>query len=126
MSTKMFGHQIGKQLMVERKHGNKHDVNAVAVKEDGVIVGYLPQAISHISWFFLKHGGHIVCWVTRKQRHGDGRCMLSSSLPSQVTICYMDIVPCPRHLMETLHLMHKTLSTLPTSIRNWHVLEPGF
>ena len=55
MATKMFGgHRVGEQLMVEREHGNEHDVNARAVKNYGAIVGHLPGAISRIPWFFLK------------------------------------------------------------------------
>ena len=46
--------------MLEREHSNKLDVNAVAIKKDGVIVSHSPRAISHISWFLLKRGGHIV------------------------------------------------------------------
>ena len=94
--------------MVEHEHGTKHDANAVVVKKYSVIVDHLPRAISRVSWFF--------CRVTVTVY-----AFLFVAIPGH-TICYMDMVPRPWHLMETLHLMH----TLPASIRNQRLLEPGF
>ena len=48
-------------------------------------------------------------------------------LPFQVpTICDVDIVPCPWHLIQTLRLFYEVLYTLPVFIRNWHLVDPGF
>ena len=67
------------------------------------------------------------CLPSHGKMEAQWLCTLSSSLPSQITtICSVAIVPCPRHLMENLRLVHKTLSTLPAFIRNWRLLEPGF
>ena len=64
------------------------------------------------------------CLQSQGKAEAQWRCMLSSLLPSQVTmICYVDIVPCLRGLIETLHLMHKTLSTLPVFIRAQLLIE---
>ena len=55
------------------------------------------------------------------------QCTLSSLFPFQVTrVCHVDIVPCPRRLIETLHLFYKILPTLLVFIRNRRLSEPTF
>ena len=58
---------IGEELVVEAEDSNKH---AVAVMKDGCVVGHVPHCVSRVSWFFLKRGGHILCYVTRKGKLG--------------------------------------------------------
>ena len=54
------------------KYSNEHDEHAVAVLNNGEIVGHLPPTISRVSWFFLRHSSCIVCRVTGKRRHDNG------------------------------------------------------
>ena len=48
---------------------NAKDAHAVAVTFEGQIVGHMPEEISTIAWFFLKHEGTITSRVTGSRRH---------------------------------------------------------
>ena len=69
MTSKEAAAMSAKNSHLTLEYGNEH---AVAVLNNGGIVGHLPRTISHVSWFFLRRGGHIVCRVTEKRRHDDG------------------------------------------------------
>ena len=45
---------------------NEHDHYAVAVMLGGVILGQLPQEISHVCYHFIKHG-EITCRITGRK-----------------------------------------------------------
>ena len=64
--------EVGEELLVNHEYGNKHDERAIAVMKDSEIFGHLPHTVLHISSFFLRHVGRIVCRVTGKWRHIDG------------------------------------------------------
>ena len=64
---------IGEELHTKLEKDIEHDKHAVAVILDDCTVGHLPYTISSVSWFFLRCGGVIVCRVTGKRKHGDGR-----------------------------------------------------
>ena len=56
-------------LVCEREPGNAHDTHAVAIKKniDGEIkiVGHILRKISAVCSIFLRHGGNILCHVSR-------------------------------------------------------------
>ena len=60
---------VREALTINCEYGNE---NALAVLKDGEIVGHLPHTILRVLWFFLRHGGCIVCRVSGKRRHDDG------------------------------------------------------
>ena len=42
-----------------------HDKFAIAlVNDDSVTVGHIPKFMSKLTYFFLKHGGHLKCEIT--------------------------------------------------------------
>ena len=65
---------IGEELVCRRERGNSHNVYAVAVTKDGVIIGHSPRKISPIASVFHMKGGMILCRVLGRRRH-------SSDLP---------------------------------------------
>ena len=60
--------EVGEELPVDCEYSNEH---AITVLKYGEIVSHLLGTILHVSWFFLRRGGHIVCRVTGKRRHDD-------------------------------------------------------
>ena len=63
---------VGEELTLQREDSNDHDIHAVAVVNDGDVVGHVPCLISRVSWFFLVRGGHIKCRVTGRRKFGNG------------------------------------------------------
>ena len=51
-------------LHCQKERSNDKDRYAIAVVDDGVIVGHLPRKISLVCSFCIKRGGTIVCKVT--------------------------------------------------------------
>lgn len=49
--------------------GNIIDPYAVAVTRDGIIVGHIPRIISAMCFFFLPHGGQIICQINGPRRY---------------------------------------------------------
>ena len=63
---------LPEKLFVKAEDGNVHDELAMAVVKDGNVDGHICPVRSHVSWFFLKHGGPILCCVTVKRKLGVG------------------------------------------------------
>ena len=63
---------MGGELPVNCEYSNEHNKHAIAVLNDGEIVGHLPGTISRVSWYFLRRGGRIICRVTGKRTHNVG------------------------------------------------------
>ena len=59
---------MGQILSTEIDPFNLYDRTAVALKEDGLIVGHVPMEHSKICYFFLKHGGSIQVEVMGTRR----------------------------------------------------------
>ena len=55
---------IGEELQCKMEHGNIHDIYAVAVTREDIVVGHLPRNISTPCHLFLRKGGIILCTVT--------------------------------------------------------------
>lgn len=62
---------IGQILEVHQEEGNAHDRFAVATSRGESVVGHLPIEFSKLAWYFLQHGGHIVCEITGSRRRSD-------------------------------------------------------
>ena len=62
---------IGQLLQVQAGTGNERDPHAVATVHNDAIVGHLPCEISQIAFYFLQHGGHIICEVTGRRKLSD-------------------------------------------------------
>lgn len=52
---------IGEELVCQLERGNAHDIYAVAVKRDNVVVGHLAHKILRAASLFLRRGGTIRC-----------------------------------------------------------------
>ena len=63
---------VGERLSVSHEEGNGHDRHAVKIARDGVIVGHVPREISREVWFFIAHGGSVICEITGHRQHGIG------------------------------------------------------
>ena len=59
----------GEVLSCKREVGNVHDMFAVAVKKDDIIVGYYPRKISSICLIFIRRGGSVTCQVNGNRRY---------------------------------------------------------
>ena len=65
MSTRLSGPQpFEKNYIVKAEDGNVHEECTMAVVKEGNVVGHMPCSSSHVSWFFLKRGGRILCRVS--------------------------------------------------------------
>ena len=49
----MWAAVVGKELVCRRERGNSHNIYAVAVIKDGVVVGHLVRKISPVASVFL-------------------------------------------------------------------------
>ena len=65
---KVWDAVIGQMLECERETHNEKDRYAVAVMQEGRVVGHLPRKYSRVCSLFLKKGGSISCTVTGKRR----------------------------------------------------------
>ena len=63
---------LGEIMSVDREHGNLHDRYAVCLLKGGSIVGHVPRELAKYFWFFLAHGGTIICEVSGSRKHGKG------------------------------------------------------
>ena len=57
------------QLHCQKETSNNKDRYAIAVLDDGVVVGHLPKKISLVWSLCIKRGGTIVCKVTDRHRY---------------------------------------------------------
>ena len=60
---------MGEQLQCQEEYGNPHDMYAVSVIRDDVIVGHLPRNISTPCHMFLHFGGTIESAVNGARRY---------------------------------------------------------
>ena len=104
---------IGEELPVQPEDHNDHDEHAVAATRDGRTVGHAPRTISRVSWFFLRHGGHIICRVTGQRRHVD-----IAPRPPPPRLFYPAFNRGPAFISRT-RCLH------PAFIRGWRLLEGG-
>ena len=58
---------IGKELQTAQEPENGHDPFAVAVLQEGIIVGHVPRDISRV-WYFLERNNTITCRITDKRQ----------------------------------------------------------
>ena len=63
---------LGEQLTLEREDGNSSDRHAVSVMKDSIIVGHVPRELSRAYWYFIRHGGTMLCEVTGSRQRGVG------------------------------------------------------
>ena len=63
---------LGEHLGVFPEEGNGHDLHAVSVMKEGVIVGHVPKEHSRTFHFFISHGGTVSYEVTGHRRLGFG------------------------------------------------------
>ena len=62
--------EIDEVLLCEQEFGNLHDPYTVSVvREDNVMVGYVPRTISALCYFFLRRNGMIICQITGRRHH---------------------------------------------------------
>ena len=57
------------QLNCQKERSNDKDRYAIAVVDDGVVVGHLLRKISLVCSLCIKRGGIIVCKVTDRRRY---------------------------------------------------------
>ena len=61
--------EIDDELQCEIEEANEHDKNAVAILQNGNVVGHIPRENSKVSKFFMQRGGFITCTVTGKRQN---------------------------------------------------------
>ena len=59
---------VGEELPCKREACNLHNLFAVAVMKDHMVVGHLPRKLSAIFWLFLRNGS-ITCIMTGTRRY---------------------------------------------------------
>ncbi len=64
--------EVGEVLQVRTEGGNDHDEDAVAVINDGTVVGHVPHSMSRLCWFFLQRGNEMSCCITGHRKFGYG------------------------------------------------------
>ena len=60
---------LGEELQCKMEHGNVHDIYAVAVTRNDIVVGHLPRNISTPCHLFLRKGGTISCVINGARRY---------------------------------------------------------
>lgn len=60
--------QVGQTLTTVKEEQNLHDRYAIAVIYDDRTVGHMPKELSRISWYFIEHGGEIICEIIGRRR----------------------------------------------------------
>ena len=70
----MWAAVVGEELVCRRERGNSHNVYAVAVMKDGVVVGQekiasLARKKLPVTSVFLMNGGTVLCQVFGRRRH---------------------------------------------------------
>ena len=73
------------QLHCQRERSNDKDRYAIAVVDDGVVVGHLPRKISLVCSLFIKRGGTIMCEVTDRRRYSADLLQGGLEVPCMVT-----------------------------------------
>ena len=64
-----------------------HDKFAIAlVNDDSVTVGHIPKFMSKLTYFFLKHGGHLKCEITGIQKYSKDLDQGGLEIPARMTI----------------------------------------
>ena len=65
-----------KFFCVEQEDNNPEDCFAVCMvigSTGGVsIIGHVPQEVSHLVWYFIEHGGSVLCEITGHRKQGIG------------------------------------------------------
>ena len=73
-----------------------YDRFAVVTSRGGSTVGHLPIKFSKVAWYFLHHGGHIVCEITGNRQRSS---VLSKGL----------VVPCIYTFSGKLNMVKKLI-----------------
>ena len=64
-----------------------HDKFAIALgNKDSVTLGHIPKFMSKLTYFFLKHGGHIKCKITGGKKHSKDLEQGGLEIPARLTI----------------------------------------
>ena len=63
--------EVEQLLQVQAEAANTEDPHTVATILNGEIVGHVPREISRLSFYFLQHGGTIICEITGARRHSE-------------------------------------------------------
>ncbi len=78
---------MGEELTVRIDDNNEHDQYAVDVVKDDVVVGHVPQEVTRVSYYFIRHGGQMKCQITGRRKLGKGLvvpCIYCYSGPSRI------------------------------------------
>ena len=76
---------IGEELQCKMEHGNVHDMYAVAVTREDIVVGHLPRNISTPCHLFLRRGGNIACVVNGARRFSADLIQGGLEVPCRLT-----------------------------------------
>ena len=86
--------------------GNRHNLYAIAVKKDEIVVGHLPRKISCICSIFIQRGGEICCTVTNLRR-----CSADSAQGGMEILCTLTFKITDKHESEKIHkLINSTMN----------------
>ena len=75
---------IGNVLQCEKETGNIHDLYAVAIKKQDVVVGHMLQTISTLCHLFLSSGGTITYTVTGVRKYSNDLPQGGLEIPCQL------------------------------------------
>ena len=76
---------IGEELLCAREPTNPRDPFAVAVVKSDQTVGHVPLKISSVCSLFLRHGGTIMCKITKRRRHSKNLTQGGLEIPCTLT-----------------------------------------
>ena len=81
---------VGSVLIAKHEDDSQsliYDKLAIAlVNNDSVTDGHIPKFVSKLTWFFLKHGGHIKCKITSGQKYLKELEKGGLQIPARLTI----------------------------------------
>ena len=95
---------VGEELQCKIEHGNVHDIYAVAVIREDIVVGHLPRNISTPCHLFLRKGGIISCVINGARRYSADLIQGGLEVP-----CRLVFQGSP----QDLHKMKKMLQDAP-------------
>lgn len=88
---------LGEVLSLLVEEENEYDRYAIAVMKEDSIVGHVPQSLSKIFHFFIRHDGIITCEITGQRKKGHGL---------EVPCCYK-LTGKPKYIARAKELLKK-------------------